>query len=232
MAAVDLLRTALDLPRNSTVLELGAGTGKLSRLLAPTVGHYIALEPVRAMRERFQAFVPDPSLVTGVAERIPLRSSVVDGVTAAQAFHWFDGARAVAEIRRVLRPGGSVGLLGNLRDESLDWVTEASGILDRYDPGGPRFRRSRWQAEWDGAAGFSPLQHREFRFVHRAGRETILAWFTFMSFIAALPPARRAEAETAFRRLLDRHPRTSGRDPIDLSYICHVDWTRAQTDPR
>ncbi len=164
LEAVDLLGSALDLSRNSTVLELGAGTGKLSRRLAPKVGRYLALEPLRAMRERFRAFVPDASLAAGVAERIPVRSSVIDAVTAAQAFHWFDGARAIPEIHRVLRPGGSVGLLWNLRDDSLDWVAEASAILDRYDPGGPRFRR--WREAWDAAAGFGPLQHREFRFVH------------------------------------------------------------------
>jgi len=128
-AAVAYLVERLGLRPGRTVLDLGAGTGKLARLLAESGAHLVAVEPLAEMG----ALVP-PGIETlaGTAEKIPLPDAAVDAVTVAQAFHWFDEETAGAEIRRVLRPGGLLAVLSNRRNDS-DPTTRAFGeILARH----------------------------------------------------------------------------------------------------
>ncbi|MCI4352094.1 MAG: class I SAM-dependent methyltransferase [Thermoplasmata archaeon] len=226
-AAIDALVRSLNVSLQSTVLELGAGTGKLSRLLVPRSGPYVAVEPVPAMREQFRQAFPTVPLVGGIAERLPIRPSSVDAIAVAQAFHWFDVPRAMAEMHRVLRPGGTVGLLWNLRDESVDWVGQVTSIIDRYDEGGPRFRQRAWRDGWARTPGFDPLELQSFPFVQRMDRETALARFTSVSFIASLDETRYAEAEAQLRHLLDTHPAIAGRAQIELPYKCEIYSSRS-----
>ena len=230
-AAIDALVRGLGISRESTVVELGAGTGKLSRLLAPRSGAYVSVEPVSAMREQFRRALPTIALVGGIAELLPIRASSVDAIVAAQAFHWFDVPRAMGEMHRVLRPEGTVGLLWNVRDESVDWVHRVTAIMERYDDGGPRFRRRAWREAWAATPGFDPLELQSFPFVQRMDRETTLARFTSVSFIASLDEARYAEAEARLRHLLDTHPETAGRAEIELPYHCEIYSSRATTIP-
>jgi SAM-dependent methyltransferase len=230
-AAIDALVKSLRISIRSTVLELGAGTGKLSRHLAPRTGLYIALEPVAAMREQFRTALPEVPLVTGIAEMLPLRDSSVDAVVAAQAFHWFDVPRAMGEMHRVLRPGGTVGLLWNARDESVDWVHRETEIMDRYDRRGPRYARGEWLAAWNRTPGFAPLELQSFPFVQRMDRDTALDRFTSVSFIASLEGPRYAEAEAALKGLLDTHPQTASRAEIELPYQCEVYISHALPRP-
>ncbi|MGC2288393.1 MAG: class I SAM-dependent methyltransferase [Thermoplasmata archaeon] len=230
-AAVDALVRSLELSHRSAVLELGAGTGKLSRHLAPRTGRYLALEPVPGMREQFRRTLPDVPLVAGLAEMLPLHESSVDAVVAAQAFHWFDIPRAMHEMHRVLRPGGMVGLLWNVRDESVDWVHQETAILDRYDGRAPRYHRGVWREAWNRAPGFAPLEKETFPFVQRMDRDTALDRFTSISFISSLDGARYAEAEAALKTLLDTHPQTAGRPQIELPYQCEVYTSRRIARP-
>lgn len=224
--AIDALARALRLSLRSTVVELGAGTGKLSRMLAPRAGVYVALEPVPAMRQQFRQVLPAVPIVGGIAEMLPIRPSSVDAIAAAQAFHWFDVPRTMSEMRRVLRPNGAVGLLWNVRDESVDWVRQVTAIIDAYDEGGPRFRRREWREAWADTPGFEPLELQSFPFVHHADRETTLARFTSVSFIASLDEGRYAEAEAKLRHFLDTNPATAGRPQIELPYNCEVYTSR------
>ncbi|HEX8802631.1 MAG TPA: class I SAM-dependent methyltransferase, partial [Acidimicrobiales bacterium] len=107
------------------VLDLAAGTGKMTRLLLPTGADVVAVEPVAGMRaalERLAAASPGLEVLDGTAENLPLPDGSVDAVTVAQAFHWFDPPVALAEMRRVLRPGGHLFLVWNVRDREHDWV--------------------------------------------------------------------------------------------------------------
>ena len=228
--AIDALVRTLRISSRSTVLELGAGTGKLTRLLVPRAGRYVAVEPVPAMREQLRRAVPEVPLLGAVAEELPLRASSVDAIVAAQAFHWFDAPRAMREMHRVLRSDGGVGLLWNVRDESVDWVRKTTEIIDRYDDRGPRFREYAWEAAWAKTPGFEPLTKQSFGFVQRLDREAVVDRFLSISFIASLEDNRRAEAETALRHLFDSHPQTAGRAVIELPYQCEIYTSRPTAD--
>jgi SAM-dependent methyltransferase len=224
-AAIDLVRERLRLSAGSRVVELGAGTGKFAHRLAPQVAEYVAIEPLRARRGPLVR-APGRRLLAlaGTAERIPLTDQVADAVVAVPAFHWFRTREAVPEIHRILRPGGGVGLLWNVRDESVPGMRRVSELLAEYDPGGPRLVRSRWREEFEAFPGFEPLQAAEIRFRHRIDRDGAIARFTSISFIAALAPDRRTEFAERLRRLLDSDPGLSGRE-IDVPYRCQVFWT-------
>jgi SAM-dependent methyltransferase len=101
----------MELDEGSVVLDLAAGTGKLSQALAPRAGRLIAVEPLPEMRRLLAAQAPEATLLDGTAEQIPMDDGSVDAVFVGEAFHWFDGARALPEMHRVLRPAGGVALL-------------------------------------------------------------------------------------------------------------------------
>jgi ubiquinone/menaquinone biosynthesis C-methylase UbiE len=115
----------------STVVDLGAGTGKFTKLLvssAPRGARVIAVEPVEGMRKKFASLLPMVELLAGSAEHIPLETNWVDAVVVAQAFQWFNGIAALQEIYRALKPGGSLGLIWNATDESMDWMAKIAGL--------------------------------------------------------------------------------------------------------
>jgi SAM-dependent methyltransferase len=128
-AAVDWL-----MPEGArTVLDLGAGTGKLTRALVAREVEVIAVEPLAEMRQSLAAALPEVRAVAGTAEEIPLDDDSVDAITVAQAWHWVDPARATAEVARVLRPGGTLGLIWNRRDERVDWVRRIGEVMGSGD---------------------------------------------------------------------------------------------------
>lgn len=120
------------------VLDLGAGTGKLTRSLV-ALGHRVtAVEPLAGMREQLVRVVPGTTALEGAAERIPVADASFDVVTVAQAFHWFDHDLALPEIARVLRPGGALALVWNMRDESEPWAAELGALMGGGSFGGVR----------------------------------------------------------------------------------------------
>jgi ubiquinone/menaquinone biosynthesis C-methylase UbiE len=127
--AVAQLVEALRIGPGRTVLDLAAGTGKLTRLLAGTGARIVAVEPAAGMRRRLEDDLPTVVALAGTAEAIPLGNGTVDAVTVAQAFHWFDGEAAIAEIHRVLVPGGRLGLVWNGRDLRDPFQTRLSEIM-------------------------------------------------------------------------------------------------------
>src|SRR5215217_8960756 len=143
--AVRRLVRELRVRPDSTVLDLAAGTGKLTRLLGQLSPDVLAVEPVYAMRERLVETLPGVTALAGTAESIPLEDGSLDAVTVGQAFHWFDGDAALAEIHRVLRPGGRLGLIWNVKDESVDWIEKLGGIMEAYRGAAPRVASGAWK---------------------------------------------------------------------------------------
>lgn len=130
--AVDWLCERMGIGPGRTVLDLAAGTGKLTRDLVPSGATIVAVEPLDEMRAQLVEAVPGVETLAGTAEQIPLPDSSVDDVVCAQAFHWFDADRALAEIHRVLRAGGALGLIWNSRDLSDAVQVAIDALLDPY----------------------------------------------------------------------------------------------------
>jgi SAM-dependent methyltransferase len=145
--AITWLTENLALGPGSLIVDLAAGTGKLTRLLAGVGADLIAVEPVAGMRAKLHEQSPTVPVVAGVAEALPLADKSVDAVVVAQAFHWFDARRAMAEIARVVRPGGHLALIWNARDRSIEWVDQVWSIMDRVE------RHAPWRDERAGRDG-------------------------------------------------------------------------------
>ena len=145
-AALDWLRDDLGLRGGKTAVDLGAGTGKFTRLLVETGATVIAVDPVAAMLDRLKRDLPGVTALQAQAQHIPLPDAVADAVVCAQSFHWFATAESLAEIRRVLKPGGALGLIWNVRDPSVDWVARLTRIMAPYEGDAPRYDLGEWRA--------------------------------------------------------------------------------------
>jgi ubiquinone/menaquinone biosynthesis C-methylase UbiE len=219
-AAVAWLCERLAIRRGRRVLDLAAGTGKLTRSLVAAGADVVAVEPIAAMRERLP---PEVEALDGTAEAIPLPGASVDAVTVAQAFHWFDAEPALAEIHRVLRPGGGLGLIWNTRDERDELQRAITELLERvrFDATG-EVRAPRWQGR--SAREFlasSPLFGEVETFETTQSQELdadgVVERFLSVSFVAAAAPGERAEVERGTRELV------AGRqEPIVLPYVTEV----------
>jgi MOSC domain-containing protein YiiM/SAM-dependent methyltransferase len=229
--AIERLVAELGIGAGSRVLDLAAGTGKLTRQLVETGAELVAIEPVAAMRARLQALLPDLEAIDGTAEAIPLPNHSVDAVVVGQAFHWFDGIRAVSEIRRVLKPGGGLGLIWQARELSRPWIERLDAIIDRADDGHPRFRTMAWREAFDRTALMAPLGSATFRTVQRASPETIVDRVASISYIAAMSEGRRAAVLDEVRELLATDQDTAGAEVVELPYTAHVYWTRSRAAP-
>ena len=215
--AVAWLADELRLGAGRAVLDLAAGTGKLTRALAETRARVVAVEPGEEMRARLAASVPQVDVLAGTAEAIPLGDASVDAVTVAQAFHWFRPHEAVHEIHRVLRPGGGLAVLWNTRDEDDALQRAISELLAPLRRGAPARDEHTVAEVLAAAGGFGPVAHRRFRHESSLDEESFVARFLSVSFVAAAGGAERDHVERELRRLVRDAPR-----PIVVPYATDV----------
>lgn len=212
------LQGELGLNSGKTALDLGAGTGKFTSLLLATGATVLAVEPVAAMRDQLVRRYPHLDARPGSAEAIPLEDSAVDAVVCAQSFHWFSTPRAIGEIHRVLKPGGSLALVWNVRDERVAWVAALTEILAAYEGDAPRYHSQRWRSVFP-AAGFSPLDERHFPNEHTGSPEHVVVDRVMsVSFIAALPRGEQSRVEARVRQLIATHPELQGAKQVTFPY--------------
>jgi SAM-dependent methyltransferase len=187
----------LDGIRGESVLDLAAGTGKLTALLVRRYPDVIAVEPLAGMRGVLARNVPQANVIPGNAERIPLDQCSVDAVFVAEAFHWFDSQAAAREVVRVLRPGGVLLVCFNewsgdfeppLPSELLDELRPVWGRLP--GPGGPRVQSGEWRRGIE-RQPFAPLEERSVAHVWTTGREGIAAYYVSTSPMGSLPADER-----------------------------------------
>jgi SAM-dependent methyltransferase len=196
-------------PGARTVLDVGAGTGKLTRSLVRDGVEVTAVDPSGGMLAELRRVLPQVPTLTGTAEHIPLPDNSVDAVLVAQAWHWVDPGRAVPEVARVLSPGGRLGLIWNLRDEREDWVRELGQILDSGEQ-----RRST-----EIGPPFGPVETRDFGWTHRIGPDHLLDLVASRSYVILLSPDQRAALLAQVRQLIATHPALTGRTLFDLPYV-------------
>src|SRR5262249_47089939 len=167
------------------VLDLGAGTGKLTRQLAGRGLDVTAVEPSEGMREQLRRAVPGIRSLAGTAERIPLPGGSVDAVLVAQAWHWVDPARGVPGGGRGLRPGGEVGRLWNVREEGADGVAGLGAILRQSD--GAHAVSSTVSAAPRVGPPFGPLERRDVGWVHHLSPDALVDMVSSRSYVSTMP---------------------------------------------
>lgn len=217
-AALDWLHGDLGLGPGKLVVEMGAGTGKFTRLLTRSGATINAVEPVAAMLSRLKQDLPGVTALQGTAQHIPLPDSCADAVICAQSFHWFASAQTLAEIHRVLKPGGVLGLIWNVRDQSVDWVARLTRIIEPYEGDAPRYDRGEWRRVFP-AKGFGPLHERTIPHVHLGPPEQVIVErVASVSFIAALDDAARDRILDQVRALIQSTPELAGRQSVAFPY--------------
>ncbi|HEY8776738.1 MAG TPA: class I SAM-dependent methyltransferase [Gaiellaceae bacterium] len=211
--AVAWIAERLDLREGRTVLDLGAGTGKLTRALLETGARVIAVEPGDAMRAELERTTPRAEALRGAAEEIPLLDSSVDAITVGQAFHWFRHDEAIPELHRVLRPTGGVALVWNSRDPDNPLQKEIGELIAPFVPPG-RTDAEEWPRPLRESELFGPLEEQRFSFVEELDPNTLVERIASVSFVAAAPPGARRDLDAAIRRAADKLG-----DLIDFPYV-------------
>ena len=224
--AIELLRDRLALRPGRTVLDVGAGTGKLTRLLVPTGARLLALEPVVEMRAKLVSTTPGAEALDGLAEAVPLPDASVDAAVCAQAFHWFDAPRALAELHRVLRPDAWLVLIWNVRDESVPWVKAMGDLVASLQEDIPRHQDEAWRPAVDESPWFDFVETRTFPHGQRLSPAGVLDRLASMSAVAAETPEARDALTAAVAEVLRTDPDTAGRDVIVLPYTTELHWLR------
>lgn len=199
----------LPLTAEATVLDLGAGTGKLTRTLVTRYARVIAVEPLDNMRAILERVVPEAESHAGTAEQIPLADASVDGVFAGQAFHWFKNDEAVAEIARVLRPGGVLCAVWNSGEEGSNIPKAYDDYLARLQaPSLERVRSGPTVAELLGRAPFGPAHEEKVHHEVTRDRDAQLGLASSVSWIASRPDDERAQIMRDLDALLPAGPFT------------------------
>ena len=216
------------LPSTASVLDLGAGTGKLTRLLVSEFDRVVAVEPAEEMRRLLVAYCPAAVALSGTAQEIPVAGASVDAVYAAQAFHWFDEERAVAEIARVLRPGGALVLMWNLPAGPWEPSTNAAEkVLSERMPedldhipldlGGPHA-----SSGWRPAVAESPFEPFTATVLPNPqilDRDGLVAFYASMGWLADLPDEDRLPLLSEVRSRLTA-------PEYQRLWESHVHWTK------
>lgn len=217
--ALDWLRDRLEIGPDSSVVEVGAGTGLFTRLLLEAGAKVLATDPVAEMLVHLASTLPDVATAIATAEALPLAAGSVDAVICATAFHWFATPQVLAEFRRVLRPGGTVGLIWNVRDNDVPWVRRLSEITDRYQDDAPRQKSQAWREVFP-APGFSPLHETAMRYDHVGTPEEVIIGRTLStSFIAALPDDRRTSLIDEVRAMIAATPELADKHEVRFPYV-------------
>jgi len=200
------------LPRGARdVLDLGAGTGKLTTRLAERGLSVVAVDPIPEMLELLSYSLPDTPALLGSAEEVPLPDDSVDAVLVAQAWHWFDPARAIAEVIRVLRPGGRLGLVWNTRDERMGWVRDLGRIIGHdHDPFSERVTLP---------APFTDIERHQLEWTNYLTPQALIDLVASRSYCITSPADVRTATLARVRELLTTHPALANSTGLALPYV-------------
>jgi ubiquinone/menaquinone biosynthesis C-methylase UbiE len=208
-AAISALVERLELRPGTTVADLAAGTGKLTRLLVPSGARVLAIEPAPGMLAQLHRAVPAALTAAGEAERLPLADGMLNALTVAQAMHWFRPSEAIGEFHRVLHSSGRLAVVYNDRDTREPWVARMTEILNRYEQLAPRPEIGPgWSQAFAATERFAPFEHLEFDHAQTLDDSTFTDRIASMSFVILLDDKARTALLAELRALV------ADQDPI------------------
>lgn len=214
----EALRWALDgLATPARVVDLGAGTGILTRGVLALGYDIVPVEPDPGMRAQLAAATPGTTALAGSAEAVPLPDGSADAVLVGQAYHWFDKEPAHAEIARVLRPGGTFAPIWNVRDDRVAWVAELSRIALLGDTAGDVTEKYA-----DFGPAFEPVELGEFLHTTTLTPDEVIGMLHTRSYWLTAPPHERERVDRELRELFATHPDLAGRETVELPYRTFV----------
>ena len=222
----DLARRVVDRYGGGSVIELGAGTGIFTRQLVDLGASVVAVEPVVSMRTMLGERVPEAEIRVGSAESIPATDNSADTVVAAQSFHWFSYREALDEIHRVLRPGGHLVTVWNVRDESVDWVGAITKVTEPHAGDTPRFRDMAWRRAINSDARFGSIDEWRTENPFPTTAEGVVHRVLSTSFIGALPDERQNAIAEEIRGIVE-----SLGDELDFPYTSQLQAWRKIEQP-
>jgi ubiquinone/menaquinone biosynthesis C-methylase UbiE len=224
--AIERLATELHIEPGRVVVDLAAGTGKLTREIVRFGAQLVAVEPLPEMRRMFSAAVPGVDVLAGTAEAIPLDDRSVDTVLVAQAFHWFDAPLAAREIHRILVPGGGLGIVANVFDESVTWVARVQEQVRAHIGDAPRHDTSPWRDELARTRLFSPLHALEASHVVRGDLDVLAARVASISYISTLEDDKREDLQTRVRAI--GAEALVGGATLEMPYVTRIWWCQSR----
>lgn len=199
-----------------TVVDVGAGTGKFTRSLVAKGLEVFAVEPDNIMRGSLAKSLPGVTALAGSAEHLPLADQSVDLVTVAQAWHWMDHEAAKTEFARVLRPGGSLALIYNIRDERVDWVRKLGEIMMRSEA------ERMLENELTIGAPFGQTELAQFDWVTMTDLDALIGLVKSRSYVITATPSERERYFDGIRNLVATDPELMMRDSFPLPYSTFV----------
>jgi SAM-dependent methyltransferase len=214
-SALSWLARELGLRPGVTVVDLAAGTGKLTRALLPTGATVVAVEPVAEMR----ALIEGTEAVEGRADAMPFPGEWADAVTVGQAFHWFATPEALGEIHRVLRPGGGLALIWNRRDLADPLQRAIEELIAPLAGEVSRLWGGFWREPFDRTELFGPFAEASFDHVQELDEQGLVDRVLSTSYVATAPAGRQRDIETKLREL-------AAAGPVRLPYVTRALVTR------
>lgn len=223
-AAIDFLAHTFQLTPDSAIMDLGAGTGKFTRLLTERGLNVTAVEPIEGMRAVFADVLPNVPMLDGTAESIPLPDSSVDVIFSAQAFHWFDGLKTLPELARVLKPGGGLGLIWNHKVSPTAWIQALIDLIAPYGTTVPHSDTLEWQVAFNTLPLFTPIEKASFSYTVTYTLETLKHYFRSLSFIGALSDTEQTTLLTQMETILQNYPEVYIQDAYPYPYMTDIFW--------
>lgn len=215
----------LKISPSSQIVELGAGTGKFTRVLLEKYPNVIAIEPVPAMLEQLKAILPNTRAILGTGEVIPLPAHSCDFILIANAFHWFATEKALQEFVRVLKPNGGLGLIWNLDGVfTSNWGKTIDSWLDEIEGDTPQYKTGQWRHVLENSSLFSALCEETFSSSRTTNRDEVIQRVMSISFVAALEESKRRSLQSKIEHQLATHAETRDQKELKVSFDTKIYW--------